>query len=56
VLFCGFNLSNKPLRLKMPEGAWRLDLFAPFAAPNLEAGYMTLEPWQAAFAAPEPKE
>ena len=48
-VLCAFNLSDAPLKIDLPEGAWRLDHAAPFTA-EIDAQALLLAPWQAAFA------
>lgn len=53
-LLCAFNLGETSATLTLPSGAWRQDKGAPFAAlPDTGSGQVTLEPWQAYFAAAE---
>ena len=53
-LFCAFNLGGAPAPVTLPDGAWRQDKGAPFAAlPDAGNGQVTLPPWQAYFAAAE---
>jgi alpha-glucosidase len=53
-LFCAFNLGGAAAPVTLPDGAWRQDKGAPFAAlPDAGNGQVTLPPWQAYFAAAE---
>lgn len=51
-LYCGFNLSDRRMNLRLPDGAWRSDPTAPFAA-ILAEGVASLGAWQAVFAVEE---
>ena len=48
-MFCGFNLSDAPRPVDLPEGAWIIDSDAPFDVNKNEAG-LTLPAWSAVFA------
>ncbi len=48
-VFCAFNLSNTAQPIRVPDGAWRQDMAAPFKAAVNDKG-VTLPPYQAYFA------